>query len=237
MKLNKWLVAAMPILAITKVGTLAAQTEQSTVIEAQGFDQQGSEQKGSTQQGSEHKELRSLLAEYDGFSASFAQKVTDSDNNLLHQAKGKLVFKQPGKFRWQVSEPEQELLLSNGETLWWYNPFLEQVSIYDAKQAVATTPFALLVSNQDDTWNNFVIEKQGSSFVIKPKDSDNSQVQQLAVNFDDRVLTQIVITDRTQQVSAYNLSEQAFNKDKARQFNFIIPADVDIDDQREMANN
>ncbi len=182
-------------------------------------------------------ELRKLLEDYDGFSAQFSQKVTDSENNLLHQAKGELVFKQPGKFRWQLSEPEQELLLSNGETLWWYNPFLEQVSIYDAKQAVATTPFALLVSNKDETWNKFFIERVESGFVIKPKNADNSQVQQLTVLFDDYTLNQIVITDRTQQVSAYSLSAQEFDKNKERLFNFTIPADVDVDDQREFAGN
>ena len=222
MKVNKWLVAALPLLAVS-ASSLAttpianAQTHAITEVDKQ--------------------QLRALLANYDGFSASFAQRVTDSEDNLVHQGKGKLVFKQPGKFRWQVSEPDQQLLLSNGETLWWYNPFLEQVSIYDAEQAVATTPFALLVSNQDDTWNNFNIAKVDTGYVITPKDADNSQVQQLAVHFDKDILNKIVITDRTQQVSAYSLSEQAFDKSVARQFNFIIPTDVEIDDQREFANN
>ena len=73
--------------------------------------------------------------------------------------------------------------------------------------------------------------------MISPKDIDNSQVQELAVYFDKEVLNKIVITDRTQQVSAYNLSEQAFDKSVARQFNFVYPADVEIDDQRELASN
>lgn len=222
MKLNKWILAAIPLVVVSTssiAATFTANVEASTVAEV------------------EKQQLRALLTNYDGFSASFAQRVTDSENNLVHQGEGKLVFKQPGKFRWQVSEPDQQLLLSNGETLWWYNPFLEQVSIYDAERAVATTPFALLVSNQDSTWNNFNIAKVDTGFVITPKDIDNSQVQELAVYFDKEVLNKIVITDRTQQVSAYNLSEQAFDKSVARQFNFVIPADVEIDDQRELASN
>lgn len=178
-------------------------------------------------------ELRSLLAEYDGFSAQFEQAVTDIDNNVLHKAKGQLVFKQPGQFRWQIAEPEQELLLSDGKTLWWYNPFLEQVSIYDAKQAVATTPFALLVSNDDDTWADFTIQKTELGYEISPLNADDSQVQKLIVDFDNKVLQNIVILDRTQQTSAYKLSDQAFDKDKQRHFSFDIPDDVDVDDQRE----
>ena len=178
-------------------------------------------------------ELRKLLADYDGFSAQFSQTVTDSDNNLLHQASGKLVFKQPGKFRWQVTAPEEELLLSNGKSLWWYNPFLEQVSIFDSAEAVATTPFALLVSNRDETWNRFIIEKVESGFVISPKDTDSSQVIKLAVHFDKYLLTQIVITDRTQQVSAYQLAKHKFDKELKHDFDFVIPSDIDIDDQRQ----
>lgn len=182
-------------------------------------------------------ELRKLLADYDGFSANFAQSVKDTEQNILMTAEGELVFKQPGKFRWQTYEPQQQLLMSNGESLWWYNPDLEEVSIYDAKQAVATTPFALLVSNRDETWNKFVIDKVESGYVITPKDIDNSQVQKLVIHFDDFTLNQMVITDRTQQTTSYILSNQEFDKAKSRHFNFVIPADVEVDDQREQAHN
>jgi len=142
------------------------------------------------------------------------------------------VFKQPGQFIWEIVAPEQELLMSNGDTLWWFNPFLEQVSIFDAKDAVATTPFALLVSQQDEVWNKFTITKLESGFLVKPKNENNSQVSQLAIYFDDFLLKEIVITDRTQQTSSYELKKQAFKKKLNVNFNFDIPADIEIDDQR-----
>ncbi|MDU0111917.1 outer membrane lipoprotein chaperone LolA [Psychrosphaera aquimarina] len=177
-------------------------------------------------------ELRKLLVDYDGFTAEFKQQVKDTDNNVLHSASGQLVFKQPGQFIWEIVAPEQELLMSNGDTLWWFNPFLEQVSIFDAKDAVATTPFALLVSQQDEVWNKFTITKLESGFLVKPKNENNSQVSQLAIYFDDFLLKEIVITDRTQQTSSYELKKQAFKKKLNVNFNFDIPADIEIDDQR-----
>jgi outer membrane lipoprotein carrier protein len=179
-------------------------------------------------------ELRKLLADYDGFTADFNQEVKDTKNNLLHSASGKLVFKQPGKFIWQINEPEEELLLSNGETLWWFNPFFEQVSIFDAADAVSTTPFALLVSQNDEVWNKFTITELESGFMIKPKDENDSQVSQLAVYFDEFLLNEIVITDRTQQTSSYILKNQAFNKSLSVGFDFEIPEDIEIDDQRQV---
>jgi outer membrane lipoprotein carrier protein len=177
-------------------------------------------------------ELRKLLSDYDGFTAEFNQQVKDTDQNLLHSASGKLVFKQPGKFVWQIVEPEEELLMSNGKTLWWFNPFLEQVSIFDAEDAVATTPFALLVSQQDEVWNKFSITKLESGFLVKPKDENNSQVSQLTIYFDDFMLNEIVITDRTQQTSSYALKKQKFKKGLDVNFDFEVPKDIEIDDQR-----
>lgn len=179
-------------------------------------------------------ELRKLLADYDGFTADFNQQVKDTKDHLLHSASGKLVFKQPGKFIWQINEPEEEILISNGKTLWWFNPFLEQVSIFDAKDAVSTTPFALLVSQNDEVWNKFTITELESGFMIKPKDENDSQVSQLAVYFDEFLLNEIVITDRTQQTSSYILKNQAFNKSLSVGFDFEIPEDIEIDDQRQV---
>lgn len=179
-------------------------------------------------------ELRKLLADYDGFTADFNQQVKDTEDHLLHSASGKLVFKQPGKFIWQINEPEEEILISNGKTLWWFNPFLEQVSIFDAKDAVSTTPFALLVSQNDEVWNKFTITELESGFMIKPKNENDSQVSQLAVYFDEFLLNEIVITDRTQQTSSYILKNQAFNKSLSVGFDFEIPEDIEIDDQRQL---
>jgi outer membrane lipoprotein carrier protein len=177
-------------------------------------------------------ELRKLLRDYDGVTAKFSQQVVDSDGNKVHSANGELVFKQPGKFKWHVTAPDEELLISNGETLWWYNPFLEQVTLFNAKDSVSKTPFALLVSNRDETWNQFEIEKVESGFVIIPKDSENSQVLSLALSFEDFVLSQIVIQDRTRQLSQFTITEHQFNSGKNVNFDFVVPEDVEIDDQR-----
>lgn len=185
------------------------------------------------------QELRSILTHYQGFTADFAQVVKDVDGNLVHEAKGDLAFKPPGKFIWQVADlddPESisESLISNGKILWWYNPFLEQVSLYDAQDAVQTTPFALLVSDQDSVWQQFTIDKFDNGYAISPVDIDNAQVLQLKVSFKGKTLTQIIIMDRTRQQSVYSLSEQSFTNLAKSKFEFVIPDDIEIDDQRKI---
>ena len=177
-------------------------------------------------------ELQNKLNVFDGYQANFKQVVTDIEANIIHQADGKLVFKQPGKFIWEVTAPEEELLISNGRYVWWYNPFVEQVSIFDVQQAVTQTPFALLVSKDPSIWKQFSISKENNIYVITPVDLSQAQVIKLTLTIIDNDLEKIVITSRSQQVSEYTLSDQSKFKPQEDMFEFEMPAGIDVDDQR-----
>ena len=177
-------------------------------------------------------ELQNKLNVFDGYQANFKQVVTDIEANIIHQADGKLVFKQPGKFIWEVTAPEEELLISNGRYVWWYNPFVEQVSIFDVQQAVTQTPFALLVSKDPSIWKQFRINKENDNYVVTPVDLSQAQVIKLTLTIIDNDLEEIVITSRSQQVSEYTLSEQSKFNPQADMFEFEMPAGIDVDDQR-----
>lgn len=180
-------------------------------------------------------ELQNKLNVFDGYQANFKQVVTDIEANIIHQADGKLVFKQPGRFIWEVTAPEEELLISNGQYVWWYNPFVEQVSIFDVQQAVTQTPFALLVSKDPSIWKQFSISKENNIYVITPVDLSQAQVIKLTLTIIDNDLEKIVITSRSQQVSEYTLSDQSKFKPQEDMFEFEMPAGIDVDDQRSKA--
>jgi len=180
----------------------------------------------------EKEDLKNLLANIDGLSAIFSQSVVDQDNNLIMEAEGELVFKQPNQFSWKVKSPEEELLLSNGEELWYYSPFLEQVTIYNTKDKLITTPFALLVSNDEEVWKNFNISKEKNNYIIESKNNVYSNIEKLLVSFKNKVIEKIVVLDSTQQEITYDLSNQKVNKDLSYNFNFIIPDNISIDDNR-----
>lgn len=180
----------------------------------------------------EKEDLKNLLANVDGLSANFSQSVVDQDNNLIMEAEGELVFKQPNQFSWKIKAPEEELLLSNGEELWYYSPFLEQVTIYDTKDKLITTPFALLVSNDEKVWENFNISKEKNDYIIESKNNVYANIEKLLINFKDEVIEKIVVLDSTQQEITYDLSNQEVNKELSYDFNFIIPDNIIVDDNR-----
>jgi outer membrane lipoprotein carrier protein len=87
---------------------------------------------------------------------------------VLRSAAGKLYLQRPGKFRWDYSEPSEQLVLADGKQIWFYDKDLSQANVRDMDATLASTPASLLsgngaVSSQFDikalpraaAWNGF----------------------------------------------------------------------------------
>src|SRR5690606_10779022 len=110
--------------------------------------------------------LQRKLATIKSFSAGFEQQVFDEQQQLLQQGKGELMLKQPALFRFETTEPEPNLFIGDGSSLWFYNEPLEQLTIYDAANEVNRTPFVLLTSTKAELWAQYDVSQQGEQFVI-----------------------------------------------------------------------
>lgn len=176
--------------------------------------------------------LQQKLAAINSFSASFKQQVFDQQQQLLQQGEGQLMLKQPALFRFETTEPESNLFIGDGSSLWYYNESLEQLTIYDAAAEVNRTPFVLLTSKDPALWANYDVEQQQQQFVIRAKDS-NSPVSELTLRFSGSALSQMQVLDINKQRSVFDFVLMQLNLplDEAL-FKFVPPADTDIDDQR-----
>jgi len=63
-----------------------------------------------------------------GFSAHFRQSLRFSDGSK-QLYRGELDVLPPGRFRWRYIEPFEQLFVSDGFTIWHYEPDLMQVSV------------------------------------------------------------------------------------------------------------
>jgi outer membrane lipoprotein carrier protein len=66
------------------------------------------------------------LARARGFSCRFEQKIFYQDGGR-QQYEGHLAVAKPDKFRWQYTQPYEQLYVSNGDGVWFYEPDLMQV--------------------------------------------------------------------------------------------------------------
>ena len=182
------------------------------------------------------KELQQKLQTLSGFSAQFSQKVTDSQGKVVQTTQGQVDIVQPNKFRWQTYEPNENLLVSDGQSVWFFDPFVEQVSIYNYISLVDSNPILLLLQPTSDAWQAYEISKVADkTYRIKAK-SQEQQIDyvDLAFSATDQV-TSLNIKDRQNQLSEYSFT--AFNLRNssdyaANYFKFAIEDGIEVDDQR-----
>lgn len=180
--------------------------------------------------------LKKMLAEVDHFSATFEQKVLDEEGNELQQASGTIKVSKPNLVYWHTEQPNESLIVSDGATLWFFDPFIEQASAYGVNQSVANTPILLLSSDNDELWQHYqVIKMNENHYLINSKD-ENSKVKTLALYFNEKIANQLIgfdIIDSTGQISKIVLTDidSKSSIDKSS-FNFTLPAGADLDDQR-----
>lgn len=185
----------------------------------------------------EQAQLIERLAELNTLQADFVQLVKDANGELVQQLQGAMVLKRPNKLIWQTDAPDETLLVANGETLWYHNAFIEQVTIYDQAEAVAQSPLLLLLDADNSDWQNYDVAIQTDagehSYTITPKDSAQN-VSSLTLQFaEGAILSRITLDDGQGQVSEIGLSNQVMNERISDlMFDFEIPANTDIDDQR-----
>lgn len=92
-------------------------------------------------------QLNSQLAKFDSFSAEFDQVSGSEDSRRMENSKGTLLLAKPNKFRWIATEPFAQKLISDGETLWIYDPDLEQATKRKVAETDAGVP-ALILNGQ-----------------------------------------------------------------------------------------
>lgn len=176
--------------------------------------------------------LKSRLKQLNTFSAEFSQTVTDIDNTVLQEASGKIALQYPNKLYWRIEQPNESLLVADGQTLWQLDPFMEQVVALNQSQAIDNNPLILLTNPNGNEWNEFTVSEKDNQFTIVPK-VQRGEVAQLVLTFNNDKLVAMKIIDGQQQVSALTFSDVKQNeKVDSQLFQFSIPAGYEFDDQR-----
>ena len=83
------------------------------------------------------------------FSAKFSEEIA-TVGAPKRKRQGTVSFRKPGRMRWELQDPEKQTIVSDGETLYSYDPDLNQVVETPLKQALkssSATSFLLGIGN------------------------------------------------------------------------------------------
>ncbi|KGY11966.1 membrane protein [Vibrio tubiashii] len=177
-------------------------------------------------------ELSQRLQKTEGFSADFSQQLISPEGELVMEGEGHVEIARPSLFRWTTTTPDENVLVSDGKSLWYYSPFIEQVSIYWQEQATEQTPFVLLTRNRASDWDNYRVEQQGDIFTLTPTNADSNQGQ-FKLTIDEQGAVQgFSVVEQDGQQSRFEFNSIELSKPKAERFTFVVPEGVEVDDQR-----
>ena len=101
--------------------------------------------------------LTELLGQAQTLTGRFSQLTLDGSGTQLQEASGEMSLKRPGLLRWHTDAPMEQLLVSNGEKVWLYDPDLQQVTIQALDQRMTHTPALLLSGDVSKIRENFTI--------------------------------------------------------------------------------
>ena len=177
-------------------------------------------------------ELQNRLNQVTVLSADFSQTVTSVGGKNVQQGSGKLQIKRPNLFRMDTKSPQETQIIADGKTLWYYDPFVQQVTAQWVKDAVNNTPFVLLTSNDKSHWNQYSVTQNADTFVLKPK-AKNSNIKQFDIRVDaNGVLKNFSTTEKDGQTNLYVLRNITNQTLADSLFQFSVPIGVELDDQR-----
>lgn len=198
------------LLAVLSVSCLTAQAEDAAAV----------------------KRLTQLLDQAQTLTARFSQLTLDGSGTQLQETAGELALKRPGLFRWHTDEPMEQLLVSNGEKVWLYDPDLEQVTIQALDQRLTHTPALLLSGDVSQIQGNFDITfKEGGNvvdFILKPKSKD-TLFDSLRLSFRAGVLNDMQLIDSIgQRTNILFLAVKMNQPVDDAQFTFVVPDGADV---------
>jgi outer membrane lipoprotein carrier protein len=166
------------------------------------------------------------------WSADFTQTIDDGHGNVLRSAAGRLYLQRPGKFRWDYSEPSEQLILADGKQIWFYDKDLAQANVRDMDTSLASTPASLL-SGASSVSAQFDVTTRPPSgglqwFQLAPKHAD-TDFQLVRIGFDKGELRSMFLADKLNQITQLTFSNSKRNVPLAPDlFSFVPPPGVDV---------
>lgn len=177
-------------------------------------------------------ELRSFLAEVITLEASFSQTLIEADSEHTRRSEGRFYLHRPGRFRWDYTSPDPQLVVADGEQLWLFDPELEQVTVRALDEGLSGTP-AMLLSGEGRLEDSFRIgaayREDGLDWVELAPLEEAADFAAVRVGFESGKLAAMELMDALGQTTLIRFSSLILNpKLDPALFQFTPPEGADV---------
>lgn len=177
-------------------------------------------------------DLKTFIAQSRALSANFTQQIIDYNGKKIQTSTGTLYIKRPGKFHWHYQTPYFSEMIGDGQTVWLYDPELQQVTIKKMRDAIDHSPAALLAGNnhfeKNYTVKNLPNRNKTVWLQAIPKSADN-HFQEIRIGLQNKCIESLELVDQLGQTTTITFEEVVLNPSiPSSKFIFVSPPGVDI---------
>ena len=178
--------------------------------------------------------LDAFLEQVQTLSGRFEQQQFDEQGEVIARHSGRVEIARPDRFRWAYEKPYVQYVISDGRTIWIYDPDLEQVTRRVARDALSGTPAALL-SRERTALEGFRVESLPSDGDIERvrllPTSAESDFREITVHLDGIRPVLVAFTDQLGGRTEIRLFDLQLNVPiDAGRFRFEVPAGTEVVD-------
>ncbi|MGH1358525.1 MAG: LolA family protein [Burkholderiaceae bacterium] len=147
-------------------------------------------------------------------------------------SRGEFAFARPGKFRWAVTDPYPQLLVADGQDVYFHDVDLNQVTVRPMSGALGATPAAILfgTGNIDDRFEMADDGEEGGLYwlVAVPREKE-AGFERIRIGFANSLPAAMEVLDAFNNTSRFTFTDVEPNPALDDQvFRFTIPAGTDV---------
>lgn len=88
--------------------------------------------------------VQQAYQEITSFKGRFHQEDRRTDGEVV-TAQGAIAYLRPGRMRWEYDPPNEQLLVTDGKTVWLFDPLLDNVTVESLQAIARGTPLSFLL--------------------------------------------------------------------------------------------
>lgn len=175
--------------------------------------------------------LKNFVQNINTAQGNFQQTQFNSNGKTIAQTSGTFIFSRPGKFIWSTLKPYEQLLQSNGQSLYIWDKDLNQVTINKLDQALASSPAAILFGN-NALERYFKLKEEASqgeiNWVKLEPFTQETTFTEIKIGFRHHQLVAMRLHDTLGNITELKFINLNTNPAIPSNFDFKIPANADV---------
>jgi outer membrane lipoprotein carrier protein len=176
-----------------------------------------------------HGEFTQRTTRTDGPAGRSEQGRPEQSRSDARTVSGRFAFARPGRFRWEVTRPDDQLIVSDGKQVWFHDRDLDQVSVRPLGDSIGSSPAAILFGS-DAIEREFAVRemglREGAAWIEATPHRKDAGFERIAIGLRQGLPVAMEIRDAFGQLT--RLSFDSVRRDAQpdlSQFRFVAPAE------------